>query len=268
MAEGIIGSVLRWLRAGYPEGVPQKDRFALLALLRRTLSEEDYVTITEQLASEPPPIVLEDIRHVIEQVTSEPPAEEDVRQVAARLAASGWPLDGGVRRLAAEAAQGTAINEGVTEDAAHDGSAAVDSAVTEDATRDGSVAVDSVVTEDAALDSGAEEYAGADGAAQTDQVIEDQPHIVERILAWLRVGYPQGVPTTDYVPVLALLRRRITDDEVAEVAHALLAEAGEGGEVSSTDARVLMSKVLNDVPSETDLARVEAHLVDMGGSLS
>ena len=28
-------SVLEWLRAGYPEGVPPKDRFPLVALLRR-----------------------------------------------------------------------------------------------------------------------------------------------------------------------------------------------------------------------------------------
>ncbi|SKK67939.1 Protein of uncharacterised function (DUF3349) [Mycobacteroides abscessus subsp. massiliense] len=36
----IIGSILSWLSAGYPDGVPPTDRFPLLALLRRTLTEE------------------------------------------------------------------------------------------------------------------------------------------------------------------------------------------------------------------------------------
>ncbi|MGO1306359.1 MAG: DUF3349 domain-containing protein, partial [Microbacterium gubbeenense] len=42
MAENIISSVLNWLRAGYPEGIPPKDSFPLIALLRRTLIDEDY----------------------------------------------------------------------------------------------------------------------------------------------------------------------------------------------------------------------------------
>ncbi|WP_162562002.1 DUF3349 domain-containing protein, partial [Mycolicibacterium brumae] len=32
-------NVLDWLRAGYPNGVPPKDYFPLLALLTRTLTE-------------------------------------------------------------------------------------------------------------------------------------------------------------------------------------------------------------------------------------
>ena len=32
--------VLQWLRAGYPEGVPQQDYVALLGILRRTLTPQ------------------------------------------------------------------------------------------------------------------------------------------------------------------------------------------------------------------------------------
>ena len=39
------------------------------------------------------------------------------------------------------------------------------------------------------------------------------------ILDWLREGYPAGVPPKDYIPLLALLRRRLTEDEVREIAH-------------------------------------------------
>ena len=42
-----------------------------------------------------------------------------------------------------------------------------------------------------------------------------------RIVAWLREGYPSGVPDHDYVPLLALLERRLTRSEVKRVAKAL-----------------------------------------------
>ena len=38
--------------------------------------------------------------------------------------------------------------------------------------------------------------------------------VVARVVAFLRAGYPHGVPATDYVPLIALLRRRLSDDEV------------------------------------------------------
>jgi hypothetical protein len=37
--------------------------------------------------------------------------------------------------------------------------------------------------------------------------------LLARIVAYLRAGYPEGVPANDYVPLLALLRRRLSDDE-------------------------------------------------------
>ena len=38
------------------------------------------------------------------------------------------------------------------------------------------------------------------------------------IVSWLRAGYPNGVPSNDYLPILALLSRRLSCDEVTEVA--------------------------------------------------
>jgi hypothetical protein len=45
--------------------------------------------------------------------------------------------------------------------------------------------------------------------------------LVARMVAFVRAGYPQGVPEADYIPLLALLRRRLSDDEVAAVAAQL-----------------------------------------------
>ncbi len=36
----VMDNVLAWLHDGYPEGVPPKDYFPLLALLKRSLTEE------------------------------------------------------------------------------------------------------------------------------------------------------------------------------------------------------------------------------------
>lgn len=96
---------------------------------------------------------------------------------------------------------------------------------------------------------------------------EDRRSLVQRVLDWLRIGYPEGVPNADFIPLLALLRRRLSEVEITEVAQALQLEAGDDGEISSIDARVVMSRVLNDLPSEEDLARVRERLERVGITL-
>ena len=43
-----------------------------------------------------------------------------------------------------------------------------------------------------------------------------------KIVAWITSGYPEGVPGPDRVPLFALLKRRLTDDEVKTVATELM----------------------------------------------
>jgi hypothetical protein len=38
--------------------------------------------------------------------------------------------------------------------------------------------------------------------------------VLSAIVDFLRVGYPEGVPQQDYIPLLALLRRQLSDEEV------------------------------------------------------
>ena len=85
-----------------------------------------------------------------------------------------------------------------------------------------------------------------------------KPSFLEAIVGWLREGYPQGVPEQDYVPLLALLRRRLTDDEVA----AVVAELTSSGEVpiGSADIGTSIMRVTDAVPSEDDINRVREHL--------
>ncbi|MGU3437826.1 DUF3349 domain-containing protein [Actinomycetes bacterium M1A6_2h] len=84
------------------------------------------------------------------------------------------------------------------------------------------------------------------------------PPVLASIVAWLRTGYPDGVPERDYIPLLALLRRRLTDDEVEQVASALRSDAPVG----AADIGVGISKVTDEVPDEDDIDRVRRHLVE------
>ena len=45
----VLDNVLGWLHKGYPEGVPQKDYFALLALLKRSLTEDEVVKAAQHV---------------------------------------------------------------------------------------------------------------------------------------------------------------------------------------------------------------------------
>jgi Protein of unknown function (DUF3349) len=47
-------------------------------------------------------------------------------------------------------------------------------------------------------------------------------HRVSSIVAFLRAGHPAWMPATGHIPLLALLRRRVTDDEITDIASELI----------------------------------------------
>lgn len=90
----ILGSVLRWLRAGYPHGVPREDYVALFAVLHRRLTESEINEVVEELVSASTDGVIERgaIEDAIARLAHEKPGDDDINRVASRLAAAGWPL--------------------------------------------------------------------------------------------------------------------------------------------------------------------------------
>lgn len=96
----LFHSILQWLRAGYPEGVPGADRVPLLALLRATPLTEDEVKevvghLTDGQHGLPDGEITRDtIAEFISDVTHHDAGPENIQRVAARLAAAGWPLAG------------------------------------------------------------------------------------------------------------------------------------------------------------------------------
>jgi Protein of unknown function (DUF3349) len=88
----VLASVIGWLRAGYPEGVPEHDYIPLFALLATQLTDADVAAIADELASSADPASAQTIRAAIGNVTHDGPLDSDVARVRARLAAGGWPL--------------------------------------------------------------------------------------------------------------------------------------------------------------------------------
>lgn len=71
-------------------------------------------------------------------------------------------------------------------------------------------------------------------------------------MAWVTAGYPEGVPGPDRVPLLALLRRRLTDGEVRTIARELMAAA----EFDDADIGALIMQITDELPGQQDVEQV------------
>lgn len=197
-ATNLVQRIVGWLRAGYPDGVPQQDYVALLGILRRSLTETELSQVVGELADEAAAHRAVLTPHLVERriqdVVKGPIGEHDAARVSARLAAAGWPL-------------GSPLE------------------TTPSAVRDGA---------------------------------ESRSSLVGRVVEWLRVGYPAGLPDRDYVPLVALLRRRLSDEEVRAVSRRLV----EGGVIAAdrVDIGTAVAKVTTELPSEEDIDRVRRYL--------
>jgi Protein of unknown function (DUF3349) len=96
-----LRSVIRWLQVGYPQGVPGPDQVPLFALLRSTPLTPDQLkevvtNLTAKGSGAAADGVLDgnEIAEKISELTHRDPGPENIRRVAATLAAAGWPLAG------------------------------------------------------------------------------------------------------------------------------------------------------------------------------
>ncbi len=83
-----------------------------------------------------------------------------------------------------------------------------------------------------------------------------------RIVNWLREGYPGGVPEHDYVPLLALLERRLTRSEVKKIAKAL--RRADVSPAGPSDIAAAITEYTHADPSDKDLRRVRDQLAKKG----
>ncbi|WP_067567029.1 DUF3349 domain-containing protein [Nocardia sp. NBC_01503] len=93
-------------------------------------------------------------------------------------------------------------------------------------------------------------------------------NVLQKVLDWLKAGYPQGIPQSDYVALLAVLHRRLTDYEVHLVVEELVSERVATGEIERADIEAAISRVAKEQPGEDDIARVASRLAAGGWPLA
>lgn len=91
-------------------------------------------------------------------------------------------------------------------------------------------------------------------------------NLLRAFAEWVRAGYPNGVPQKDYVPILAVLRRQLTEHEADEVAAMLIdgAEEADAEKVDPIELRSRIAGIIDGLPLESDIKRVEEKLSDVG----
>jgi hypothetical protein len=99
-------------------------------------------------------------------------------------------------------------------------------------------------------------------------VSDVRTNFLVRTVEWLRAGYPTGVPRQDYVALLGLLRRKLTETEVKQIAQELVSLAEQGEDITTADVEKLINDATLDAASEQDIARVSAHLAAGGWPLA
>ncbi len=89
---------------------------------------------------------------------------------------------------------------------------------------------------------------------------------IERIVAWLKGGYPHGIPEADYVPLLAVLRRRLTQEEIDQLAEHIIRDRLIPAVRLDVGAEYL--RVTHELPSESEIRRISEKLADAGIDVS
>ncbi len=94
-------------------------------------------------------------------------------------------------------------------------------------------------------------------------------NFMTRAVGWLRAGYPTGVPRGDYVALLGVLRRKMTEEEVRSIAVDLADRSVLAGDdpISTADIERMISAALLQEATPEDVVRVSARLAAGGWPL-
>jgi hypothetical protein len=89
------------------------------------------------------------------------------------------------------------------------------------------------------------------------------------VIQWLQVGYPEGVPGPDRVPLLALLRSTpLSEEEITEVVDSIDEDEPADGNVARDVIADFISDMTNYDAGPENIARVAARLAAAGWPLA
>jgi uncharacterized protein DUF3349 len=100
-------------------------------------------------------------------------------------------------------------------------------------------------------------------------VTNERSNFMTRAVEWLRAGYPAGVPRGDYVALLGVLRRKMTEEEVRKIAVDLQNRSAQAGDdpIGTADIEQMISAAMLQSATPEDVVRVSARLAAGGWPL-
>ena len=97
--------------------------------------------------------------------------------------------------------------------------------------------------------------------------VEHHDGFVDNVVGWLHEGYPHGVPPKDYFPLLALLMRSHTEEEVVKAARTIVRQVDADTPVSEQQIRDAIHEVTEKEPNPEEVHQVAARLASVGWPL-
>ena len=85
---------------------------------------------------------------------------------------------------------------------------------------------------------------------------------LSRFVAFVRAGYPTGMPATGYLPLAALSRRRLCDDEITSITNEFVTR--RCCPISTADVGVEITRITDELPSPDDIQRIQRRLDAIG----
>ena len=98
---------------------------------------------------------------------------------------------------------------------------------------------------------------------------EVRSNFMIRAVEWLRAGYPAGVPRGDYIALLGVLRRSMTEREIRTIAVDLADRSVLAGDdpIGTADIEQMISSSMLQRATPEDVVRVSARLAACGWPL-
>ncbi|MEO9326886.1 DUF3349 domain-containing protein [Gordonia aurantiaca] len=89
----------------------------------------------------------------------------------------------------------------------------------------------------------------------------------ESVINWIRKGYPEGVSRTDFPPLMALLTRVLSEEEVTDVAMELVKLYGPREPVTRQQIAAAIKRVTSSPPTAEEVEQVADRLTAVGWPL-
>ena len=86
---------------------------------------------------------------------------------------------------------------------------------------------------------------------------------ISNIVEFLRAGYPTRARALGYIPLLALLPSRVTEEDITAIVRRFRTRKRQP--VDNVDVGVEISRVTNEMPSLNDIERVQHRLATVTG---